>query len=166
MKLIAIAAAVAGMVLHGVAAGKDKTLLEVGTEAPDFALPTEKGDTVTLSSFRGTSFVVLVFYPGDETPVCTKQLCELRDSWSGFADKGAKVFGVNPGNAASHQAFIAKNSFQFPLLIDADKATAKTYGTYAKFMQKRTVYVVDKEGKIAYAKRGKPPVSEILEAVK
>jgi len=166
MRLVVVAAVVAIMVFAGVAAGKDKSLLAVGSEAPDFSLPTEKGDTVTLSSFRGTNAVVLVFYPGDETPVCTKQLCEFRDSWSVFAERGIKVFGVNPGDSTSHRMFTVKYAFQFPLLIDAGMATARAYGTHGRVMQQRTVYVVDKDGKIAYAKRGKPPVSEVLEAVK
>ena len=145
---------------------KDKSLLKVGTIAPDFTLVSEKGDTVTLSTFRNIKTVVLVFYPGDNTPVCTQQLCEIRDDYSAFTKKGAVIFGINPADAKSHLAFAQKNAFPFPLLIDKDKKTAKSYGTYSKLMQKRTVYVIDKKGIIIYAQRGKPPVDEILKSFK
>jgi peroxiredoxin Q/BCP len=140
----------------------DKSLLKPGTDAPDFTLTTEEGDTIRLSSFRGKSSVVLIFYPGDNTPGCTAQLCEIRDNFNGFAEKGALVFGVNPGSAKSHQSFVDKFTFQFPLLIDKGLKVGKVYGTKRLFMQKRTVYVIDKNGKIIYAKRGKPPVEEII----
>ena len=147
-------------------AAADRSLLKVGSLAPDFTLKTEKGDTITLSMFRGRKAVVLIFYPGDNTPVCTAQLCAIRDSWDAFAEKDAVVFGINPGSSASHQAFAGKNHFPFPLLIDEGLKTGKVYGTKRIFMQKRTVYVIDKDGKIIYAKRGKPPVAEILEVLK
>ncbi len=143
---------------------KDKSLLKIGTMAPDFTLISEKGDTIRLSSFRGASAVVLIFYPGDETPVCTQQLCEFRDNYAAFSEKGAVIFGVNPAGAKSHLSFVQKHSFPFPLLIDKDKNTAKAYGTYAKLMQKRTVYVIDKKGQVIFAQRGKPPVDEILKS--
>jgi len=141
---------------------EDKSLLKPGTEAPDFTLPTEAGERVTLSTFRGNNAVVLIFYPHDNTPVCTAQLCEIRDNFDGFAEKGIMVFGINPGSAKSHQSFADKHSLQFPLLIDKGVKVGKVYGTKRLFVQKRTVYVIDKAGKIVYAKRGKPPVQEIL----
>lgn len=144
---------------------KDKSLLKVGTEAPDFSLLSDKGDTVHLASFRDTNKVVLIFYPGNETPVCTRQLCEIRDSYSILTEKGAVVFGINPADRESHRSFAEKHAFPFSLLVDRDKQISKTYGTDALLMQKRTVYVVDKNGKIIYAKRGKPPVQEILKAL-
>jgi peroxiredoxin Q/BCP len=144
---------------------KDKSLLKVGMEAPDFALVSDRGDTVQLASFRDTSKVVLIFYPGNETPLCTRQLCEIRDSYSAFKEKGSVVFGINPADQKSHQAFVKKHTFQFPLLVDKDKQISKVYGTHALFMQKRTVYVIDKNGKITYAKRGKPSVKEIMKAL-
>jgi peroxiredoxin Q/BCP len=143
---------------------KDKSLLKVGKIAPDFTLVSEKGDTINLSSFRGLNTVVLIFYPGDNTPVCTQQLCELRDNYTAFTEKGAVIFGINPAGAKSHQAFAQKNEFPFLLLIDQDKKTSKSYGTDSKLMQKRTVYVIDKKGKIVFAQRGKPPVEEILKS--
>ncbi len=162
MKLITLLLAI--VLIPNCLKAKDKSLLKVGTIAPDFTLVSEKGDTIKLSSFRNTKNVVLVFYPGDNTPVCTQQLCELRDSYTAFTGKDAVIFGINPADSKFHLAFAQKNSFQFPLLIDKDKKTARLYGTYSKLMQKRTVYVIDKKGKIIYAQRGKPTVDEILKS--
>lgn len=140
-------------------------MLKVGTDAPDFSLKSQNGSTVSLSEFKGKSSVVLIFYPGDQTPVCTKQLCEIRDDYSSFQKKGAVVFGVNPGSEKSHQKFVEKNNFQFPLLVDENGVVAKSYEAKGALMNQRTVYVIGPDGKIIYSKRGKPPVSEILASI-
>lgn len=140
------------------------SMLNPGSEAPDFTLMSEKGDTVRLSDFRSKNFVVLVFYPGDQTPGCTHQLCAIRDDYSKFQEKGAVVFGVNPADQDSHQRFSQKQHYQFPLLVDTDKKVATLYGASGLMIQ-RTVFVIDKEGKIVYAKKGMPPDSEILAAI-
>jgi len=140
-------------------------MLKIGSDAPLFSLLSHDSTQVQLVDFKGKSNVVLIFYPGDETPVCTKQLCEIRDDYSSFEGKNAVVFGINPGSQKSHQKFIQKHSFQFPLLIDTKGEVAKAYEAKGSLMNKRTVYVISKEGKIVYAKRGKPPVSEILAAI-
>ena len=146
-------------------AKEDSMLLKVGTAAPDFSLVSSDGDTVSLHDFSGKNAVVLIFYPGDMTPGCTKQLCAIRDDYSQFQEKNAKVFGVNPGDKSSHRKFIEKHKFQFPLLIDEKRAVAKQYGCDSWPMLKRTVYVIDAKGKIAYAKRGMPDNAEILKAI-
>jgi thioredoxin-dependent peroxiredoxin len=140
-------------------------MLEIGASAPEFKLKTAEGTVVTLGEFKEKKFVVLVFYPGDETPVCTKQLCELRDDYSSFKSCDAVIFGVNPGSEKSHTKFIKKNGFQFPLLVDVKSAVAAQYGAKGAIMNKRTVYVVGKDGKIIFAERGKPPVADILAAI-
>ncbi len=140
-------------------------MLTIGSLAPEFALPSQDNDTVSLSSFKGNNYVVLIFYPGDETPVCTQQLCEIRDDYSQFEQRGAVVFGVNPGSGKSHQKFVQKHSFQFKLLIDTKGAVAKLYSAKGALMNQRTVYVIDKDGKIVYAQRGKPPVADILSSI-
>jgi peroxiredoxin Q/BCP len=140
-------------------------ILAVGSIAPEFSLPGHDNDTVSLSSFKGKNYVVLIFYPGDETPVCTQQLCEIRDDYSQFEQRRAVVFGVNPGSEKSHQKFVQKHSFQFKLLIDSKGAVAKLYSAKGALMNQRTVYVIDKEGKIVFAQRGKPPVIEILSSI-
>lgn len=140
------------------------TMLVTGTQAPDFSLQSDKGDIFKLSDYRGKKFVVLVFYPGDQTPGCTHQLCAIRDDYSKFQGKGAVVFGINPADKESHRRFVEKQHYQFPLLVDTDKKVAAQYGTNGLMIQ-RTVYVIDKEGKIVYAKRGMPPDSEILASI-
>jgi thioredoxin-dependent peroxiredoxin len=140
------------------------TMLAIGTQAPDFSLETDKGDTVRLADFKGKNHVVLIFYPGDQTPGCTRQLCAIRDDYSLFEKRGAKVFGVNPADRESHEAFVNKQNYQFPLLVDSGKLTAKAYDADG-IMVVRTVYVINPKGIIVYAKRGLPPDSEILEAI-
>jgi peroxiredoxin Q/BCP len=139
-------------------------MLEKGTVAPEFSLVSDKGDTVKLSSFREKNSVVLVFYPGDQTPGCTKQLCAIRDDYEKFAAHGAVVFGINPADAASHANFVKKQHYQFSLLVDEKKSAAKMYGTDG-LMIVRTVFVIDKKGVIVFAKRGMPDDSEILAAI-
>jgi peroxiredoxin Q/BCP len=140
-------------------------MLDIDSDAPEFSLLAQDGSTVRLSDFREKNSVVLIFYPGDETPMCTKQLCEIRDDYSSFSKKGAVVFGVNPGSEKSHQKFAQKHNFQFRLLIDNNGDVAKKYKAKGKLMNQRTVYVINPQGKVIYAKRGKPPVSEILASI-
>ena len=140
-------------------------MLAINSDAPEFSLLAQDGSTVQLSDFKEKNSVVLIFYPGDETPVCTKQLCEIRDDYSSFSNKGAVVFGVNPGSEKSHQKFVEKHNFQFKLLIDKNGDVAKNYKAKGKLMNQRTVYVIDPQGKVVYAQRGKPPVAEILASI-
>src|SRR5512146_542235 len=126
--------------------------LPTGTPAPDFTLPDESGRSVTLSGLRGKS-VVLVFYPGDDTPGCTKQLCQFRDDWSEALSRGIEVFGVNPGNAQSHGKFRKKFNFPFPLLLDRGQKVAGLYHANG-IIVKRTVYRIGPDGVIRFAKRG------------
>ncbi|MEO5927940.1 MAG: peroxiredoxin [Patescibacteria group bacterium] len=143
--------------------------LAVGDNAPEFTLPDQDGKDVSLSDFKGKKSVVLIFYPGDMTPGCTMQLCAVRDDWSKFAKVNAVVFGMNHGDAVSHTTFIKKHSFPFPLLVDTEKKVATKYGALKKFFKatviKRTVIVIDKEGKIVYLKAGMPKNTDILKAI-
>ena len=142
-------------------------LLSIGSKAPDFTLYSSSGDKIALSNFTGKKVVVLVFYPGDNTPVCTKQLCELRDSYEKLTEMGVEVLGINPADSASHAKFSAKNSYSFPLLVDTEKKVAKQYGrSGGLFGVKRAVFVIDKEGKIIFFQKGKPPVKDIISAIK
>jgi peroxiredoxin Q/BCP len=139
-------------------------LLAVGSEAPDFRLSDESGQAVQLSSFRGKRPVVLVFYPRDETPVCRGQLCELRDHWDAFTERGAAVLGINPGGTASHLKFKQRHNFPFPLLVDEGKKVAARYGA-GGLIVRRSVYAIGRDGRIVFAQRGKPPSREILRAI-
>jgi thioredoxin-dependent peroxiredoxin len=136
--------------------------LRVGDVAPDFALPDQDGYTVSLSSLAGKN-VVLVFYPADETMVCTKQLCEFRDSWAIAQKKNAIVLGINPAGARKHAAFKSHHQFPFPLLVDSGQKMASDYHANGLIV-KRTVYLIGKSGKIRYARRGKPDPQEVLAA--
>jgi thioredoxin-dependent peroxiredoxin len=137
--------------------------LSVGMPAPDFSVPDQDGSRVTLSALRGKN-VVLVFYPADDTTLCTKQLCEFRDEWAKAQTRNAVVFGVNPARSGTHQKFREKYKFPFPLLIDEGQKIAKLYQADGWFAPKRTVYLIGRDGNILYAKRGKPSPEEVLAA--
>jgi peroxiredoxin len=125
----------------------------IGDTAPDFELPGTAGRSYTLSEYRGQP-VVVVFYPGDNTPVCTKQLTSYTENIGQFADVGAQVLAISPQSVESHEAFAAKHGFTFPLLADTDKKVAGLYGTLGPLgFPRRSVFVVDGDGVIRYAHR-------------
>jgi len=141
-------------------------LIPVGQAAPDFTAPTSDGKTVHLAELRGQKRVVLVFYPGDYTPVCTAQLCSFRDNWDALQAEDTVVYGVNPAKQEKHAGFAAKFQLPFPLIVDTDSAIAGSYGCRALFgIVKRTVYVLDRNGKVAWVKRGNPAPDEVLQAL-
>lgn len=143
--------------------------LTIGSVAAEFTLVAENGQTVRLSDFKGKQPVVLIFYPADQTPGCTKQLCQARDDSDTYRQAGVAVFGVNPGSAESHQKFINKHSLTMPLLVDRSLEVAARYqavfGLGPLKMVKRTVVGIDREGRIAFYKRGMPSTHEILAAL-
>jgi peroxiredoxin Q/BCP len=125
--------------------------ISVGDTAPDFTLPATGGRSISLSDFRGQP-VVIVFYPGDDTPVCTKQLCSYNNELAQFADVGAQVLAISAQDIESHERFAAKHQFTFPLLSDTDKAVAGKYGTLGPLgFPRRSVFVVDAQGVVRYA---------------
>jgi len=144
--------------------------VSVGDRAPDFTLPATGGASLSLSAFRGQP-VVLVFYPGDDTPVCTKQLNSYNNELSAFSDVGAQVLAISAQDVASHEAFADKHGFGFPLLADTDKAVAGLYGTVGPLgFPRRSVFVIDANGTIRYVHRAIAgltfrPVEELVAAV-
>lgn len=128
--------------------------VEVGEEAPDFALHDDGGRTVRLSELRGKP-IVLYFYPADDTPGCTRQACAFRDRSSEL--EGATVLGVSPDDSASHAAFRDKYALNFPLLVDEGHQVAERYGAwreknmYGKVTVgiQRSTFLIDKNGKVA-----------------
>lgn len=121
----------------------------VGEAAPDFELPGTDGP-FHLAEHRGER-VVLLFYPGDNTPVCTKQFCSYRDAGGDFAALDATVVGISSQDLASHEQFIAKNNLNVPLLADVDKRVAKAYSAYAPGLgTKRAVIVIDEQGVVRH----------------
>ena len=136
--------------------------LPVGSPAPEFSLLDDAGRPVTLSALRG-HYVALVFYPGDDTPGCTKQLCEFRDSWKSVRARGIRVFGVNPQSARSHIRFREKYSLPFPLLVDKGRKVAALYHAGGPIVR-RTVYLIAPDGVIRLARRGMPKPAELAMA--
>lgn len=137
--------------------------LAVGIRAPDFTLADQDGQNVSLASLHGKN-VVLVFYPGDNTPGCTKQLCQMRDSWERLKAKNVMVFGVNPQNAESHAGFRQKYKLPFSLLVDKGQTVAEKYHANGLFV-KRTVYLIGGDGKIRLGRRGMPSPDELIAAL-
>jgi peroxiredoxin Q/BCP len=118
---------------------------QVGDQAPDFELPGTDGP-FRLSDHRGER-VVLLFYPGDNTMVCTKQFCSYRDRGGDFAALNATVLGISSQDLASHEEFASKHSLNVPLLADVEKQVARAYDAFsARLGVKRAVIVIDEEG--------------------
>ena len=142
----------------------------VGDAAPAFTLPGTGGRDYSLSDYAGQP-VVLVFYPGDDTPVCTRQLNSYNDDMSEFSGVGAQVLAISAQSVESHEKFAAKHGFTFPLLADTDKAVAGQYGTLGPLgFPRRSVFVVDAAGVIRYAHRAIAgltfrPTAELVKAV-
>ncbi len=124
--------------------------IRIGQKAPDFTLPADDGSRFTLSEFLGRR-ILLVFYPGDETPVCTRQLCDYRDGIEAFAELGVDVVGISRDDADSHRRFRERHDLPFILLSDPDMAVAEQYGCRGLIRMKRGVFLVDVDGVVRYA---------------
>jgi peroxiredoxin Q/BCP len=142
----------------------------VGDKAPAFRLPGTGRSTVALADFVGRP-VVLVFYPGDDSPVCTKQLSSYSRDLDEFEALDAQVLGISAQGIESHEAFAGKHGLKFPLLADTDKAVAGLYGTLGPLgFPRRSVFIVDRGGVIRYAHRAVAgltyrPVGELVEVL-
>jgi thioredoxin-dependent peroxiredoxin len=122
---------------------------KVGHQAPDFELEGTDG-SFRLSEHRGER-VVLLFYPGDDTAVCTRQFCSYRDNAEGFDQLGATVVGISAQGLESHEKFTAKHGLTVPLLADPGSEVAKLYGAWMRVRgPKRAVVIVDEQGRVAY----------------
>jgi len=143
----------------------------VGDPAPAFTLPGTGGREYTLADYAGSP-VVVVFYPGDDTPVCTNQLNSYNNGLDQFGALGAQVLGISAQDVASHESFAAKHGLDFPLLADTDKAVAGEYGTLGPMgFARRSVFIVDGDGVIRYAHRAIAgltyrPVSELVQVLR
>ncbi len=126
--------------------------LRVGDPAPDFILPSTQGE-IALSQRCKERSVLLVFYPGDDTPVCTKQLCDYQDHLGVFEDLGVDVLGINPQSLKSHEKFAAKHDLSFPLLSDEDKRVCRDYGALGLLgMAKRALVLVGTDQCVRYSR--------------
>ena len=125
--------------------------LNVGDPAPDFELPGTGDKTYRLADYRGRK-LVLAFYPGDFTAVCTKQFCSYRDNSDKLDELGADVLGISPQSVDSHERFSEEKRLNVPLLADEDKSVARAYGVLAGPMVRRAIFVVDEEGIVRHRK--------------
>jgi peroxiredoxin Q/BCP len=124
---------------------------QVGAPAPDFTLNDGDNSAWRLSDNRG-KVVVLLFYPGDETPVCTRQMCSVRDRWDDYAATGAEVVGISTDSVESHKKFAEHHDLPLRLLSDANGEVAKLYGAQSLIPGKvaRSVFVIDAGGVIRH----------------
>jgi peroxiredoxin Q/BCP len=142
-------------------------MLSIGHKAPSFKAESTKGP-VLLSDYLGKQPVVLIFYPKDETPICTKQLCAVRDSKEQYAEYDAVVLGINPGSIAEHEQFSKKFLYDFPLISDQGEQIRHLYDVGRLFLlgQQRCVFVIGTDESIVYAKKGNRPTMEIVDALR
>ena len=142
----------------------------IGDRAPAFTLASSGGNQVSLGDYAGKP-VVLVFYPGDDTPVCTKQLNSYNRDLEEFDNLNAQVLGISAQGVESHETFSSKHGLKFPLLADTDKTVAGLYGTLGPLgFPRRSVFIVDGNGVIRYAHRAIAgltyrPVNELVEVL-
>jgi len=145
--------------------------MKTGDTAPDFTLTDGDGNEWTLSNHQGKT-VVLLFYPGDNTPVCTAQLCSVRDHWSEYQATGAEVVGISTDSVESHKGFAEKNQLPLRLLSDTDLKVSTMYDmkSWLPGRNARGVVVIDAGGKVAYHKVQavslfKPSDDDVLAAI-
>jgi peroxiredoxin Q/BCP len=124
----------------------------LNSPAPDFVLQDGSGERWQLSEQRG-KVVVLLFYPGDETPICTKQMCSVRDRWDDYVATGAEVVGISTDSTESHQKFATHHNLPLRLLSDAEGKVSTAYGARSIIPGKvaRSVFVIDSEGVLRYS---------------
>ncbi|ETN88624.1 thiol peroxidase [Thermus scotoductus] len=150
--------------------------MEPGTAAPDFALPDQEGRIHRLSDYRG-KWVVLYFYPKDDTPGCTKEACGFRDRMGDLQELGAVVLGVSADDVQSHKRFAEKYGLNFPLLADPEREVILAYGAWGKknlYGKEyegvlRQTFLIDPEGRIAKVWRKVSPedhAEEVAEALR
>lgn len=132
---------------------KQPDKVAVGARAPEFTLRDGEGQEWSLGDQRG-KVVVLFFYPGDETPICTRQLCSVRDRWEDYTGTGAEIVGISTNTVESHKAFAEHHSLPLRLLADTDRKVRDAYGARSLIPNKtaRSVFVIDRDGVIRYRK--------------
>jgi thioredoxin-dependent peroxiredoxin len=142
--------------------------IDVGDKAPDFTLPSQMGDNVTLSEYLGKKNIVLFFYPKDESPGCTKEACTFRDSYQQLADLGAEVLGVSGQSVESHVAFATHYGLPFILLSDKGNKVRELYGVPATLgiIPGRVTYIIDKKGVVRHIFNSQTQVQRHAEEAK
>jgi peroxiredoxin Q/BCP len=124
--------------------------VDVGETAPDFELAGTGDGTYRLSDYRG-KWVILAFYPGDFTPICTRQFCSYRDGDDRLNELGAEVLGVSPQSVGSHERFAAKHGLTVPLLADEHREVIRAYGVGTPGgLVRRSIFIIDPDGVVRY----------------
>jgi thioredoxin-dependent peroxiredoxin len=144
--------------------------IQVGQIAPDFTAVVQFQDrleTITLSKLLSSGQkVLLIFYPGDNTPGCTTQLCKVRDIYTDYQNRNVTVLGVNQGSAQSHLDFIQKQNYPFGIVVDESKSIRESYGAIGSFFGKpttrRSVFLIDTDGKVIFRFFGQQDNDKIL----
>jgi thioredoxin-dependent peroxiredoxin len=142
----------------------------IGKPAPDFSLADATGHIWQLSALRG-QVVALLFYPGDETLICTRQLCSVRDHWQAYMATGSQVLGISPDSATRHEEFAGHHNLPMPLLSDPHREVTRIYGGHSWFpiWSTRAVIIVDAKGLIRYQsvmlRTFRPSDEEVLSAI-
>lgn len=141
--------------------------LAVGSIAPSFSdVEATGGKPISLSDYKGKS-LIMVFYPKDQTPGCTRQLCALRDDLAMLNEINAEVIAVNHGSLQSHERFVAAQNYNFPILVDTELTIAKAYGAAKpEGGIQRTVYIIAPDGTIAFAQQGMPSDEELAAVIR
>lgn len=144
--------------------GKHMTAV-IGSKVPDLTLEATGGKPVNLRRLNGQNRV-LVFYPGDNTPGCTIQLCALRDRQADFTKANTLIFAANPASLKSHQDFAERQRLPFPILVDENGKLAKAFGVGSKLgFTDRTVFLIDKTGTVRWSEPGMPSPDTLLEEI-
>ena len=143
-------------------------VLHVGDKAPKFSLPAHPGGTISLDDFSGKKNVVLAFYPKDETPGWTKEMCNFSENLDEFNNAETQVLGISCDNVASHEKFSSKFSLKQPLLADEAGKVGAAYGTVreGKSTAARVLFVIDKQGTIRHIEEGIPDNQKLLSVLK
>jgi peroxiredoxin Q/BCP len=142
----------------------DMAYLSVGSVAPDFSLADDTGRLRTLSEFKG-SYIVVYFYPKDDTPGCTKEACMIRDVYDEFEKQGIVVLGISKDSPESHAAFKIKYELPFTLLSDTNKETITAYGAAGGLYTKRITYVIDPTGVVAKVYPNVDPAGHAMQLI-
>lgn len=148
--------------------GSMQTVIKVGELAPKFKLPTYPGGTTSSDDYLGKKNIILAFYPKDDTPGCTKEMCAFSDDLSHFEDADTQVLGISRDNIDSHQKFAAKYNLKQILLADIDGKVGTAYGTVTpeKTTANRVLFVIDKNGIVRHIYQGIPDNKTLLSFIK
>jgi len=123
--------------------------IQIGDKCPSFVLPNQTGDLIHIEEFIGKSKLVLFFYPKDDTPGCTKEVCEFRDRYADFIEIGCTVFGISSDSEGAHTGFIEKHQLPYDLLADTKKHVRKLFGVPGNLfglIPGRVTYIIDEHG--------------------